>query len=125
MLLRMRGRVDERLQRLTQTGPQPEQAAEAPETRRRELFPTVGKLLETKGRAERLQLALTRAGLPLRPEEFAGATLFLGGVLALIGCLSTGLGTLGAALGLGAGLIGPQFALSFLQTRRRGALNNQ
>src|SRR5262249_49894128 len=92
---------------------------ESPIARRRiDLFPTIGRALEPGGRATRMRLALSRAGIPLRPGEFVGFSAVWTGLLAFTGYFLADNNFYGALLGAIAGVATPSALLTFLQQRR-------
>jgi tight adherence protein B len=110
---------DERLSRLARVGPQAAAVADIVEPRQTaDLFPTIGSLLEVGGRASRLRLALTRAGIPLRPSEFVGFAAVWTAVTAVIGWLVLGHTFIGVLVGAVLGVLTPSAVLSFAQARR-------
>lgn len=64
--------------------------------RRADLAPTITELLERMGLYDRLQIYLLRAGLLLRPSEFAAIALAAAGVGFLVGFVTSGHWTIGA-----------------------------
>jgi tight adherence protein B len=118
--------ADERLGRLTRgaaASPTAEQATR--ERRRMDLFPTLGRALEPGGRATRMRMALSRAGIPLRPGEFVGFGAAWTVLLSVIGYFVTHQNFYGALTGAIFGVLSPSGLVSILQSRRLSAIQLQ
>lgn len=117
---------DQRLEELTRGAPQ---AEERPKEERRQprldLFPTLGRVLEPGGRATKMRLALSRAGIPLKPGEFVGFSAVWTGLLATAGWYWGGTTYWGVLCGVIIGIVTPTLFLSFMQSRRLSQLQVQ
>jgi tight adherence protein B len=111
---------DDRLSRLARGGGQAAAVAEGVVEQRQsaDLFPTIGNILELGGRASRMRLALSRAGIPLRPSEFVGFAAVWTAVAAMFGYLLLGHTFIGILVGAVLGVLTPSAVISFAQARR-------
>ena len=102
----------------------PEEQAPSQAHERADLFPTVSRLLAGWGKLEPLQLALVRAGLPVKPSEFL--VLVLVGTVAITSLVWLLLHVL--ALTILAALVCPLLAymiVSMLRTSRQRLMEQQ
>ena len=117
---------NERLERLTRGTPRVDERPKPERDKPRfDLFPTVTRALEPGGQATRMRLALSRAGIPLRPGEFVAFSGVWVGLLASLGWFWGGRSFWGALCGTLIGILTPSALLSLMQSRRLSALQVQ
>lgn len=121
-----RNRIRRRIMEVGQSGT--DKAEQPPisefQTAKATAFPTVERMLTSRGFADKLLLMLTRAGVKLRPSEFIGIVgAITVGLLLIVSLLADRIVL--SILALMVGLTGPFIYLKMLQARRLITFNRQ
>lgn len=124
VLFLQRSRARRRVESLVDTPAAAEPRGEKDEKPAVEFFPTVERMMATRGLTDKIALELLRAGIKLRPSEFIGIVLGATIVLALLGAVFTknvGVELLGIVVGISV----PFIYVRALQSNRLSTFNRQ